>query len=47
MSSPLYDRIGHIYTRTRHADGRIAEMIWRGLGDARTIINVGAGAGFV
>lgn len=45
MSSPLYDRIGHVYTRTRRADARIADTIWRGLGDARTIINVGAGAG--
>jgi SAM-dependent methyltransferase len=45
MFSPLYDRIGHVYARTRRADERIAEMIWRGLGDARTVINVGAGAG--
>jgi len=41
----LYDRIGHVYTRTRRADERIAAMIWRGLGNARTVINVGAGAG--
>ena len=45
MSSPLYDRIGHVYSRTRRTDERIARIIWRGLGDARTVINVGAGAG--
>jgi len=45
VSSPLYDRIGHVYSRTRRADERIARIIWRGLGNARTVINVGAGAG--
>src|SRR5262245_53498027 len=45
MFSPLYDRMGHVYTQTRRADERIAEIIWQGLGDARTVINVGAGAG--
>jgi SAM-dependent methyltransferase len=45
MASQLYDRIGEVYTSTRRADARIAEMIWRGLGDANTVVNVGAGAG--
>jgi SAM-dependent methyltransferase len=45
MSWQLYDRIGHSYARTRSADPRIAEMIRRGLGDARTVINVGSGTG--
>ena len=41
----LYDRIGRTYTSTRHADPRIAAAIWAALGDARTVLNVGAGAG--
>jgi SAM-dependent methyltransferase len=41
----LYDRIGRTYTGTRHPDPRIAAAIWHALGDARTVLNVGAGAG--
>jgi SAM-dependent methyltransferase len=41
----LYDRIGQTYTGTRHPDPRIAAAIWDALGDARTVLNVGAGAG--
>jgi SAM-dependent methyltransferase len=41
----LYDRIGHGYARTREADPRIARAIREELGDARTVVNVGAGAG--
>jgi SAM-dependent methyltransferase len=41
----LYDQIGHGYARTREADPRIAAAIDEELGDARTVINVGAGAG--
>ena len=41
----LYDRIGRTYTSTRHPDPRIAAAIWAALGDARTVLNVGAGAG--
>jgi len=41
----LYDRIGRTYTSTRHADPRIAAAIWAALGDAQTVLNVGAGAG--
>jgi SAM-dependent methyltransferase len=42
---PLYDRIGTSYTVTRHPDPRIAAAIERALGDAKTVVNVGAGAG--
>jgi SAM-dependent methyltransferase len=40
-----YDRAGHGYAEVRRPDPRIAEAIHRALGDARTVINVGAGAG--
>lgn len=40
-----YDRIGWGYTLTRQPDPRIAAMITDALGDARSIVNVGAGAG--
>jgi SAM-dependent methyltransferase len=43
--SPLYDRIGRTYGAIRRADPRLAEPIWRALGDAQTVVNVGAGAG--
>ena len=42
---PLYDCIGRTYTNTRRPDPRIAALIERALGDARTVVNVGAGAG--
>ena len=42
---PLYDCIGRTYTNTRRPDPRIAAAIERALGDARTVVNVGAGAG--
>ena len=45
MSEPLYDRIGRTYGAIRHADPRIAQRIWVALGDARTVVNVGAGTG--
>jgi len=41
----LYDTIGTTYTSTRHTEPRIAEQIWAALGDARTVLNVGAGSG--
>jgi SAM-dependent methyltransferase len=41
----IYDRIGTGYSRTRRADPRIAAMISRALGAARTVVNVGAGTG--
>jgi SAM-dependent methyltransferase len=40
-----YDRIGVGYARRRQADGRIAAHILAALGDTKTIVNVGAGAG--
>lgn len=42
---PLYDRIGTGYSALRRTDPRIAARIEAALGDARTVINVGAGAG--
>jgi SAM-dependent methyltransferase len=44
-SAALYDRIGGTYTATRQEDPCIAHAIHAALGDAHTIINVGAGAG--
>ena len=45
MSPELYDRIGRTYTTTRRTDPRIAAAVWNALGDARTVLNVGAGTG--
>lgn len=44
-TTPIYDRIGRGYAQRRQADPRIAAHIVRALGDARTVVNVGAGAG--
>lgn len=44
-SSHLYDAIGATYTVTRGTEPRIAEQIWAALGDAETVLNVGAGTG--
>jgi SAM-dependent methyltransferase len=41
----LYDRIGHGYAPIRQADPRFEAAIRRALGDARSVVNVGAGAG--
>jgi SAM-dependent methyltransferase len=41
----LYDRIGRSYVATRGEDPRIAAAIHGALGNARTVLNVGAGAG--
>src|SRR6266478_7901250 len=41
----VYDRIGRGYTLTRQPDPRIAAMITEALGDVRSVVNVGAGAG--
>jgi|SRR5438445_7184997 len=43
--SALYDRIGTTYTATRREDPRIAHAIHDALGEARTVLNVGAGSG--
>jgi SAM-dependent methyltransferase len=45
QGSSSYDQIGVRYTSTRSADPRIATQIHEALGDARSIVNVGAGAG--
>ena len=41
----LYDTIGIDYANLRRPDPRIAAQIDAALGDARTVLNVGAGAG--
>jgi SAM-dependent methyltransferase len=41
----LYDTIGTTYVVTRRTEPRIAAQIWAALGDARTVLNVGAGTG--
>jgi hypothetical protein len=41
----LYDTIGASYTVTRRTEPRIAAQVWDALGDARTVVNVGAGTG--
>ncbi|MBS1517851.1 MAG: class I SAM-dependent methyltransferase [Bacteroidetes bacterium] len=40
-----YDRTGQNYSGYRKSDPRIAEYVSRALGNAKTILNVGAGAG--
>ncbi|MGO9873709.1 MAG: class I SAM-dependent methyltransferase [Acidimicrobiia bacterium] len=40
-----YDQIGLSYTRTRRTDPRVAAQIYGAVGDARRIVNVGAGTG--
>jgi SAM-dependent methyltransferase len=40
-----YDASRAAYTATRRTDPRIAAAVERALGDARTVVNVGAGAG--
>ena len=44
-SAPLYDTIGATYSVTRRTEPRIAAQVWAALGDARTVLNVGAGTG--
>lgn len=41
----VYDEIGRTYASTRRADPRIQAVIWAALGDATTVVNVGAGTG--
>ncbi len=41
----IYDTIGHGYKNLRQPDPRIAQQILNALGDASSIVNVGAGAG--
>jgi len=42
---PLYDTIGATYAVTRRTEPRIAAQVWAALGDAETVLNVGAGTG--
>jgi DNA-binding transcriptional MerR regulator len=45
FGAQLYDAIGGAYTATRRTEPRIAARVWEALGDARTVLNVGAGTG--
>jgi DNA-binding transcriptional MerR regulator len=45
LGAQLYDAIGGAYTPTRRTEPRIAAQVWEALGDARTVLNVGAGTG--
>ena len=45
MTSAVYDRIGLGYAERRRPDPRIAARIEAALGDATTVVNVGAGTG--
>ncbi len=40
-----YDDIGTTYARSRHEDARLARQIHAALGNARWVVNVGAGTG--
>jgi SAM-dependent methyltransferase len=44
-ATPRYDAIGDGYALLRREDPRIAARLHAALGDARTVVNVGAGAG--
>lgn len=44
-NAQLYDTIGATYTVTRRTEPRIAARVWAALGDARTVLNIGAGTG--
>lgn len=45
MSEPVYDRIGVGYAKHRQPEPRWASAVVAALGDARSVVNVGAGAG--
>jgi SAM-dependent methyltransferase len=42
---PAYDRMGVDYSDVRRADPRFETAIWAALGEAKSVLNVGAGAG--
>jgi SAM-dependent methyltransferase len=44
-SRAVYDAIGQTYSQTRRPDPRVRDAIWTALGDARSVVNVGAGTG--
>src|SRR5436189_4781846 len=41
----IYDEIGRTYVSTRRPDPRVEAAIRAALGDARSVVNVGAGSG--
>ncbi|WUH90983.1 MerR family transcriptional regulator [Streptomyces sp. NBC_00433] len=45
FGAQLYEAIGSAYPATRRTEPRIAAKVWEALGDARTVLNVGAGTG--
>jgi SAM-dependent methyltransferase len=45
MAPHRYDQIGHGYAQLRREDPRIAARLHAALGDARSVVNVGAGTG--
>jgi SAM-dependent methyltransferase len=45
QAGALYDVIGQTYSGRRRTDPKIAARIWDALGDAETVLNVGAGTG--
>jgi SAM-dependent methyltransferase len=45
MPTAIYDTIGQGYVSQRRADPRITTQLMTALGDARSVLNVGAGAG--
>jgi DNA-binding transcriptional MerR regulator len=45
VGARLYETIGSAYPATRRTEPRIAAQVWDALGDARTVLNVGAGTG--
>ncbi|MEU3267840.1 MerR family transcriptional regulator [Streptomyces bacillaris] len=45
FGAQLYDTIGSAYPATRRTEPRIAARVWEALGNARTVLNVGAGTG--
>ncbi|MCC9312427.1 MerR family transcriptional regulator [Kitasatospora sp. RB6PN24] len=45
FGAQLYELIGSAYPATRRTEPRIAARVWEALGDARTVLNVGAGTG--
>jgi SAM-dependent methyltransferase len=45
VAGELYDSLGRGYVLNRQTDPRIASILWGQLGAARSVLNVGAGAG--
>jgi SAM-dependent methyltransferase len=45
VSGATYDRLGRGYSRVRRPDPRLGAAIWDALGEASTVLSVGAGAG--